>query len=117
LKRHWSSKDRRRAAERHALDLTVQATMAWKDRAVARLSGGNAEDAEERLRKLDLEWQVDPRLIPDRQAVTELLRLCREIEIAPQLYRDEAGIAARNTLTALADRVLESAVKRSRELS
>jgi hypothetical protein len=117
IQRHWSARDRRAKTEREALDLTVQVVMAWKDRALARLSGGDPTDAEKRLAKLDPEWRVDPRLIPDHEATRLLLRHCKEIELAPQSVRDKAGIAEFNLILVLAEQVRDSAKKRARELS
>ncbi len=47
--------------------------LVWQDLAVRQLGSGNTELKRQRLRDLDLEWESDFDLIPDREGVREFL--------------------------------------------
>ncbi len=117
LQHRWTVRDRRARAEREALDLTVQSILAWRDLARV-LAGEDTADVRERLAKLDERWEIDMRLIPDHKSAQALLRLCKEVMLAPRSARESPqSIDLFNQLLVLADQVLDSAKQRYRDLS
>ena len=121
LQRRWAVDDRRRNLDRMALEAAVKKLMAWQDMAVKLLSAGDVGDiasADRRLRELDELWESDWGLIPDQEAVQELVRLSREVYFFSGAYRDDPQHRdAFDRLITLQDRVIASAQKKRRELA
>ena len=119
LQRRWTVIDRRNAVDRESLDLAMRQLMAWQAAALAALSGADPDpDAEKRRGELDLHWEADPRLIPDREAATELLQRCKAVLLAPRHGAERAdGMAELVQITQLGDRVLNAARDRRRGLA
>ena len=118
LQRWWAMQDRRAAIDREALDLAMLQLMAWQAVALGILSGKPDTAAEKRLSELDVHWEADPRLIPERQAAAELLRSCKAVILAPRYSAErEDALAEHARIIELGDRVLGPARDRRRKLA
>jgi hypothetical protein len=115
LQRLWAVSDRRKTVDREALDVTVRALLTWKEMALKLLSSGEHDDiAAARFRDLDLHWEVDIGLIPDREAASELLRLCKAVLLGPSSFD---AMATSTRMENLEARVLNSAREKRRKIA
>jgi hypothetical protein len=118
VQRRWAREDRLRAADAQALPATVEVLTAWKDVALAIVSGDDPRKAHERALALDAKWEADLSLIPDREAANKLLDLAKSVQLTPRRHSEgDSAMITSSQLIALHERVLESARQKRRDLA
>lgn len=118
LKRRWDAEDRRRVVDAKALEAAVHKMMAWQAFAVGALGSGETGPARERLIELDKSWEADFSLIPDQEAVQQILTMSRDIFFFSGWLREQPDAVERmDRLITLQDRAILSAQKKRRELA